>query len=101
VAGEEMYSSVSATIDRLEPLQHPVATTDGGTARCSALRVPAHQSGSLIRTERCLRWPASLWPGRTRAPRRSRTYNPLAGSRVISSASGFASALVSDGAQVY
>ena len=48
-----------------------------------ALQVSAHQSGSSITTESSRRWPAGLWPAEIGAPRRSRTYNPLAGSRVI------------------
>jgi hypothetical protein len=62
-----------------------------------ALQVSAHQSGSLITTERFRRWPVRLWPAEIGAPRRSRTYIPLAGSRVISSALSSVSALVSGG----
>src|SRR4051794_26356396 len=47
------------------------------------LQVSAHQSGSLITAQCSSRWPAGLWPADVGAPRRSRTYNPLAGSRVI------------------
>ena len=76
-----------------------VATSDGGTERRPALQVSAHQSGSLITTESSRRWPAGLWPAEIGAPRRSRTYNPLAGSRVISRPVRAASLLVSGGAR--
>ena len=59
--------------------------------------VSARQSGSSITTDSASRLPASPWPAETGAPRRNRTYNPLAGSRVITRGSRSASVLVSGG----
>src|SRR4051794_12546036 len=49
----------------------PVVTSDGGIERRRALKVSAHQSGSLITDESSHCWPAGLWPAEIGAPRRS------------------------------
>src|SRR3954447_23487817 len=77
--------------------RRPVATSNGGTERRAALQVSAHQCGSLITAESSRRWPARLRPARSGAPRRNRTYNPLAGSRVIRRPVQAASVLLSGG----
>jgi len=63
--------------------------------------VSAHQSGSSITTDSSHRLPASPWPAETGAPRRNRTYNPLAGSRVISRPPSSSLALVRAGTSWY
>jgi hypothetical protein len=73
-----------------------MATTDGGTDRRRALQVSVHQPGCLITAENSCRWPARLWLAEIGAPRRTRTYNPLAGSRLISHPPRIAPVLVSD-----
>ena len=80
-------------------LPRELVPTGDAHVRGPALQVSAHQSGRLITTECSHRWPARLWPAGIGAPRRSRTYNPLAGSRVISRALRETSVLVSGGVQ--
>jgi len=72
----------------------PVATREGSIERRRALQVSAYQCGILITAESSRRWPVGLWPAKIGAPRRNRTYNPLAGSRVISWSLPTASLLV-------
>jgi hypothetical protein len=91
-------SDVRPPADEWQPQQpSPVSATGDGIERRLTLQVSAHQSGSLITTESSRRWPAALWPAEIGAPRRSRTYNPLAASRMISPARTFASVLARSG----